>query len=130
MAPVRAIGVPSEASKVICGGAIGSSDFDSGAVSASQPTSRRKVTQKMAKPREMRRIHLRRRVSGTGGCGGGAMSAKRPSGGIIARVGSGPSGLRNQVMLGAVLQPQYSISKWIGAGAAKSDPHPRALRLP
>src|SRR3546814_5726537 len=40
IAPVRAIGVPSEASKVICGGAIGSSDFDSGAVSASQPTSR------------------------------------------------------------------------------------------
>src|SRR3546814_12018491 len=52
IAPVRAIGVPSEASKVICGGAIGSSDFDSGAVSASQPTSRRKKTQKIAKPRE------------------------------------------------------------------------------
>src|SRR3546814_14879038 len=35
-----AIGVPSEASSVICGGAIGSSDFDSGAVTASHATER------------------------------------------------------------------------------------------
>src|SRR3546814_1905285 len=67
----------------------------------------------IAKPRERRRSQLRRRVSGTGGGGGGAMSAKGPTG-AIASVGSGPSGLRNQVMLGAVLQAQYSISKWIG----------------
>ncbi len=49
IAPIRAIGVPSDASRVICGGAIGSSDFDKGAVSASQPTSRMKRMQKNGK---------------------------------------------------------------------------------
>jgi hypothetical protein len=37
---LRAIGVPSAARSVICGGAIGSSDLLSGAVIASQATSR------------------------------------------------------------------------------------------
>ena len=40
MAPLRAIGVPSQASSVIRGGAIGCSDLDSGAVIASQKTIR------------------------------------------------------------------------------------------
>ncbi len=55
-APRRAIGAPSAESKVIEGGAGGWSDFDSGAVSASQPTAQKNSTMKPAAPRT---AHLR-----------------------------------------------------------------------
>src|SRR6478735_6872545 len=57
LAPLRAIGVPSAASRVISGGAIGWSDFDSGAVIASHSTIR---TNKLNTPAMMRRVHHQR----------------------------------------------------------------------
>ena len=77
LAPRSAIGVPSADSRVIDGGAGGSSDLESGAVNASQPIARIRRMRNTPEPRMIQRSHQRkgRFLPGeTGAAGGGGGS--------------------------------------------------------
>ncbi len=64
IAPRRAIGVPSSASRVMLGGVGGCNDFDKGAVTASQPTANTNNTISAAMPRMTQRSRLGRCTTG------------------------------------------------------------------
>ena len=66
IAPRRAIGVPSSASRVTLGGVGGCNDFDSGAVTASHATASTNSTISAANARMIHRIQLIRRLGRRG----------------------------------------------------------------
>ena len=81
IAPRRAIGVPSAASRVTLGGVGGCSDLDSGAVSARYPIATTSRTIAAATPRiSQRQMLVRRRGGGSIGSGIGGGTGGRPPG--------------------------------------------------
>ena len=94
IAPLRAIGLPSADSSVMLGGAIGWSERDSGAVTASHANSSMKT---INSPSAMRLAILRRR--GQRLCGGGGSGGTAPGTGLIKSSVNGGAGGADSVTI-------------------------------